>query len=175
MPAKVIRGREPIWQLIKITPDGKQQSQILEEWRPSFVDMDRNIYWVNIPPPKSLPSELKIAYGGFGDKPKEIATIHKQQFGAYIAGWVFSGPVVGVNKEGILARGDFWSRHWLAWLLLQFDQDGRFKVIGEEPIFARPIRSLDLPAWWMCDGEIYGIMREDVGEISKFWLVRLKF
>lgn len=175
MPAKVDRGHV-IWQLIKITPEGKQKEQIVEGWRPAFVDTEGVIYWVNCP--KQLLSDLMIARGKFELEPKMMAKIHgqrlKEAYKVYSSGWAYGVPIVGITRDGVLARGDFISKEWMSWLLLHFSWDGRIEIIGEEPTFMRPIRSLDLPDWWICEGKIYGIMREHVGENSRFWLVRLK-
>lgn len=174
MPEKVL-DYDIVWQLIKISSEGNQQSQVIEGWQPTFVDEEENIYWVNRPDPrKSSPLEIKIAYNRFGKELKLIGKIHGNQFKAYSAYWAFNGPIVGITKDGILCRGGFTAINWMADLFLHFSFSGKVVIIGKEPIFKHPIRSLDLPGWWMCDGRIYSIMREDIGEYARFWLIRLK-
>jgi len=184
MPAKIFRGEcYAIWQIIKVQPNGKQESQIEDGLRPAYVTADGIIYWVNEHHPRTPFAHrfLAIFCGRFGETPKEVTKITIQQLlkDAYID-WPASGNhIIGVIKGNLLiiaslmGKADKYGRTWMSDIFLQIDQSGGFKVIGEEPYFARPIRSLELPYWWVCEGEVYGIMREDVGEHSRFWLVKL--
>lgn len=179
MPGKKVKY-DVIWQLIKVEPDGKQQRQMVEGWRPSYVDANEGIYWTNYG--SQLFKTANMSYSKFGEPLRLVAEIHSEDFATRSIRWKFGSPIIGQVKGTILGYISFWTRiseqggEVSTSMFLEIQKGGRIKITGLEPLLGhgKPVRSLYLPKWWVCEGQIYSIVREDVGEHSRFWLVRLK-
>ena len=166
-----------LWRIIKINPDGSYDEQVLEGWRPFYVDKNGVIYYYY------LNREIKLGYAKFGNSIKNFATISADDLGVSIIDWVeFVGSIDAsflfytLSSIKVSKRSEFVGIE----LFFKVSRDGQVKVIGEHKFEMDPkglpmaVRSVHLQHWSVYDGQIYYIGREDIGEHSRFWLMRLK-
>ncbi len=168
-----------IWKLVKISPEGDQQEQVVEGWRPGYVAPDETVYWVSDEPGSQI--TIRLGYAKFGAPIKLLAEIHAEDLGANSARFAFGDSIVGLvdNKILCLVMLSIRVSEQGAYIgpisFITVSKDGRVRLIGPPPHGPKPVRSVELPTWSICEGQIYSIVREDIGENSQFWLIRLLF
>lgn len=177
MPGKWEFTAVTLWKLVKINPQGDQQEQMMEGWYPCYVTSNGDVYWVS----HNLTKVLRLGCAKFGDPIKVIAEINAKALGASSIYHTFEGTLIGIHDEKIICEITVSvpissrSEYVDVGLLVAILRDKKeVKPIGLTPLVPMSARYWCLPRYSMCDGQVYFVGREDVGEISRFWLMKLK-
>jgi len=166
---------EAQWEVVRISSDGKQESQAFSGWQPEFVDAAGGVYWIL----KASQSAVEYAYARFAKGLRSLATLRAQDVGGVSVSLVSDG-IISADRDYVWSsltpkfKGKEPGVYPMVDIIVKVTKTGQIEVFGKEPVFKRPIRSLELPRWFACEGQLYSIMREDVGDFARFWLVRLR-
>lgn len=178
MPSKWEFQAVEQWKLVKINPNGEHQEQIVKDWYPCYVTSDGRVFWVSHSINK-VHKILKLGWAKFGDPINIIAEINAADLGVSSI-YGHQGTIIGIYGKKIICKIDVdisiseQSEFVCATLLIAISKNGQVKPIGLLPSIPMSVRYWCRPRYSMYNGQVYFIAREDMGENSHFWLMKLK-